>query len=424
VVHTRPNPVPNSSTVSIMIDGDQQDEHLVRVADGRFQHMQQDRTGSVFLVSDGAGTVLEQYAYTAYGERTIENQDGFPVLETAINNDIGFQGQRHDPVTGLIEMRNRWLRPDLGRFLSGDPLGYSAGSNRYAFVEGAPLRWTDPFGLAPREPAQSSSLGSELFSEVLRAWLPAHTGPYIKQPGLTGNAYLDFIRRQDAATAQQWRNAAGEIQKFEVMQAVGGMPMASSPARVAAPMLRPAMAAAEEGAETGARALAPVIEAEAGGAKWLLRDAFGSAIPKGDYVPAGAVFGQLTEHTCTAAACRAVASDFGVQLSEEALAAGLNTTAEGAFIHGVPEALGNLGVEGGRFAKDLTLQGLEQGLQGGRPAIVGVRIPGVGSHALVVDAVRGGIVYIRDSLPGLVGRAYTINVQDFLQVWKGTAVFF
>jgi RHS repeat-associated protein len=135
-----------------MIDGQGIDEHLLRYANGRFEFVHQDRMGSVYSVTTDTGTVLEQYAYTAYGTRTIKNQEGATLAVSAIGNDLGFQGQRHDTRTDMIEMRHRWYRPDWGRFISSDPIGLAGGSNFYAFGYGSPLRFRDPLGLMAAQP--------------------------------------------------------------------------------------------------------------------------------------------------------------------------------------------------------------------------------------------------------------------------------
>jgi len=47
----------------------------------------------------------------------------------------------------LYNYRNRYYHPKFGRFISGDPLGLDAGQNFYAYVNGNPIRYTDPLGL-------------------------------------------------------------------------------------------------------------------------------------------------------------------------------------------------------------------------------------------------------------------------------------
>jgi RHS repeat-associated protein len=51
---------------------------------------------------------------------------------------------------GLYYMRARYYDPNVGRFVSEDPLGFGGGdANLFAYVRNNPVKWTDPFGLAP-----------------------------------------------------------------------------------------------------------------------------------------------------------------------------------------------------------------------------------------------------------------------------------
>jgi RHS repeat-associated protein len=53
-----------------------------------------------------------------------------------------------DPVTGLSEYQFRMYSPELGRWLSRDPIGERGGRNLYGFVGNNPIRRVDPWGLA------------------------------------------------------------------------------------------------------------------------------------------------------------------------------------------------------------------------------------------------------------------------------------
>ena len=57
-----------------------------------------------------------------------------------------YAGRRYDAETGLYYVRARYYDPDLGRFLSRDPLGYAAGANLYLYAGGNPAVYTDPDG--------------------------------------------------------------------------------------------------------------------------------------------------------------------------------------------------------------------------------------------------------------------------------------
>ncbi|MBV4539430.1 RHS repeat-associated core domain-containing protein, partial [Pseudomonas urmiensis] len=52
-----------------------------------------------------------------------------------------------DVETGLHYNRYRYYDPQVGRFVSADPIGYAGGLNLYAYAPN-PIAWTDPLGLA------------------------------------------------------------------------------------------------------------------------------------------------------------------------------------------------------------------------------------------------------------------------------------
>jgi len=68
---------------------------------------------------------------------------------------IRFQGQYFDEETGLHYNRHRYYSPDVGRFISKDPIGLLGGHNVYVYVyvyvyayAPNPVEWVDPRGLA------------------------------------------------------------------------------------------------------------------------------------------------------------------------------------------------------------------------------------------------------------------------------------
>jgi RHS repeat-associated protein len=61
--------------------------------------------------------------------------------------NLRYPGQYYDSESGFFYNGARYYSPDLGRYISSDPLGIAAGINTYAYVTGNPLNRTDPQGL-------------------------------------------------------------------------------------------------------------------------------------------------------------------------------------------------------------------------------------------------------------------------------------
>ena len=65
----------------------------------------------------------------------------------ALTYNLRFPGQYLDVESSTHYNGMRDYRPQTGRYLQADPIGLSAGTSRYAYVQGNPLRYADPGGL-------------------------------------------------------------------------------------------------------------------------------------------------------------------------------------------------------------------------------------------------------------------------------------
>lgn len=105
-----------------------------------------DGLGSIRSLTSSNGTVIKDIIYDAWGN--VRHQSG-----TAATG-LGFTGepQRTD---GTVHLRARQYTPPSGRFLQRDTfagfLDNPQSLNRYAYVEGNPVNWTDPSGYSTLE---------------------------------------------------------------------------------------------------------------------------------------------------------------------------------------------------------------------------------------------------------------------------------
>ena len=96
-----------------------------------------DHLGSTTALTNTKGQLVESLSYDAYG-----NSAG------TTRTRYGFTGRERDPSTGLLYYRARWYDPELGRFISEDPIGLIGGINPFAYVGNNPVNAKDPSGLS------------------------------------------------------------------------------------------------------------------------------------------------------------------------------------------------------------------------------------------------------------------------------------
>src|SRR5205823_14223205 len=98
-----------------------------------------DHLGSIREMFTGGGTVVARYDYDPYGRSTT-------VLGTT-PTDFNFTGLYRHSKSNLDLATYRAYDPDLGRWLSRDPIGERGGINLYGYVGNTPANLTDRLGL-------------------------------------------------------------------------------------------------------------------------------------------------------------------------------------------------------------------------------------------------------------------------------------
>jgi len=91
------------------------------------------------LYANGASYQVDQYdAYGYRSERLLDYSDPWGFGAQA--------GYYTDLETGLLLLTHRFYDPNMGRFLTRDPLGYRGGINLYGYVRNNPVNGSDPSG--------------------------------------------------------------------------------------------------------------------------------------------------------------------------------------------------------------------------------------------------------------------------------------
>jgi RHS repeat-associated protein len=109
-------------------------------------YLRTDSTGAYVPLSDALGSTLElinasgdipaEYTYGPFGET---------IASGTLANSFQYTGRENDS-DGLYFYRARYYSPDMGRFLSEDPLQFIGGNNLYAYAVNNPTTYRDPSG--------------------------------------------------------------------------------------------------------------------------------------------------------------------------------------------------------------------------------------------------------------------------------------
>jgi RHS repeat-associated protein len=113
----------------------------------------QDANWNVTGITNTSGTIQERYTETPYGAVTFRDGSGSTISVSTKGWDILHHGAKTD-IIGDYDFRNRVYSPTLGRWLTNDPIGFSAGDvNTFRYVGNGPTNKLDPLGLQdPKQP--------------------------------------------------------------------------------------------------------------------------------------------------------------------------------------------------------------------------------------------------------------------------------
>ena len=132
---------------------------------GTFKTYHFDCRGSTIAITDASGNITDTFAYDTYGKL---------ISKTGTSKVIfGYNG-RDGVVTddnGLIYMRARYYSPEMKRFINADivagEISNAVTLNRFAYANGNPVSFVDPFGLSPERTLSSENSSLESYNTAI-----------------------------------------------------------------------------------------------------------------------------------------------------------------------------------------------------------------------------------------------------------------
>jgi len=137
------------AVAALTLHGPGTDEPLARVTGAGTFYYHHDGLGSTTVLSDATGAVVERVTYDVYGLPSFFDSAFIPQPASLAGNRLLFTDREWFAALRLNDHRNRYYSPDIGRWLSRDPIGEEGGINLYNYVRNEPESATDPDRLYP-----------------------------------------------------------------------------------------------------------------------------------------------------------------------------------------------------------------------------------------------------------------------------------
>ena len=162
-----------------------------------------DHLGTVRDIVDASGTVIDHVEYDSFGNIVSET-------DAAAGDRFKFTGREWDIETGLYYYRTRYYDAITGRFISTDPLSFSAGDpNPYRYVFNSTTIFLDPLGLVEItvEGVFDEETGLPVTASVARAEAALHRNLIATLQetlhGLPGTSAMAELIRQTLIATQE-----------------------------------------------------------------------------------------------------------------------------------------------------------------------------------------------------------------------------
>ena len=123
-----------------------------------------------YNAATGVTDIVNHRAFSAFGQLLSETDPATGQAAT-VSSPFGYTGCYFDAATGLQWNVNRWYNPGIQRWMSQDPMGFTAGdANLYCYCGNGPATLVDPAGLAGGPPIVSLPQPANLNANPSATW--------------------------------------------------------------------------------------------------------------------------------------------------------------------------------------------------------------------------------------------------------------
>ena len=154
-----------------------------------------DGLGSVSALSNERGCQIAAYKYEAFGN---------VYSEVKGITDYRFSTKEHDS-TGLIYFGARYYNPQIGRWITKDPMGMIDGPNMYNYVRSNPVNFIDEWGNLSLTPTWVSSIAGTT-GTPMPIWQPTPVNP-------NGTSKQEAKPKQTAESKEEAINPTADYSK-------------------------------------------------------------------------------------------------------------------------------------------------------------------------------------------------------------------
>jgi len=212
---------------------------FLRITDGTLTYLHKDHLGSAVAGTSQWGGMKWWEQYTPFGEVILDWGDS--------DNLDGFTGHIRDKATGLNYMQARYYDPAIGRFLSIDPVGFSAGRpfmfGRYTYVGNDPVNGTDPTGMAGDTPfyVRWFNLGGEqaaanAYNTAVESTIPGSASD--TPSGVSGEDSYNVLGNMVVATGEAFINNTISLFLATALDGITGPGLGAGSKSALSPMAR------------------------------------------------------------------------------------------------------------------------------------------------------------------------------------------